>query len=97
MQSGPDQEETRGRSGSSAARDVCGGLGYTPSSGRRLWNEAAGMGTAKVERELAAILAADVAGYSRLMGANEEGTHVSFMAHLRELIEPKVRYRAAGW
>ncbi|MFY9830895.1 MAG: adenylate/guanylate cyclase domain-containing protein [Rhodoplanes sp.] len=49
------------------------------------------MGTAKVERKLAAILAADVAGYSRLMGANEEGTHVSFMAHLRELIEPKVR------
>jgi len=49
------------------------------------------MGTAKVERKLAAIMAADVAGYSRLMGANEEGTHVSFMAHLRELIEPKVR------
>ncbi len=49
------------------------------------------MGTLEVERKLAAILAADVAGYSRLMGADEEGTHASFMAHLRELIEPKVR------
>jgi class 3 adenylate cyclase len=57
----------------------------------RLLNEAAGMGTAEVERKLAAILAADVAGYSRLMGANEEGTHASLMAHLRELIEPKIR------
>jgi adenylate cyclase len=49
------------------------------------------MGTVGVERKLAAILAADVAGYSRLMGADEEGTHASFMAHLRELIAPKVR------
>jgi class 3 adenylate cyclase len=49
------------------------------------------MGTAEVERKLAAILAADVAGYSRLMGADEEGTHASFVAHLRGLIEPKIR------
>ena len=41
-------------------------------------------------RRLAAILAADVAGYSRLMGADEEGTHERLRAHLRELIEPKV-------
>jgi adenylate cyclase len=41
-------------------------------------------------RRLAAILAADVAGYSRLMGADEEGTHDRLMAHLRELIEPKI-------
>src|SRR5260370_1042088 len=38
-----------------------------------------------VERRLAAILAADVAGYSRLMGADEEGTHERLRAHLREL------------
>src|SRR6266404_3942876 len=44
-----------------------------------------------VERRLAAILAADVAGYSRLMGADEEGTHERLKAHLRELIEPKIR------
>jgi TolB-like protein/class 3 adenylate cyclase len=41
-------------------------------------------------RRLAAILAADVAGYSRLMGADEEGTHGRFMAHLAELVEPKI-------
>jgi TolB-like protein/class 3 adenylate cyclase len=41
-------------------------------------------------RRLAAILAADVAGYSRLMGADEEGTHARLQAHLRELIEPKI-------
>jgi TolB-like protein/class 3 adenylate cyclase/Tfp pilus assembly protein PilF len=41
-------------------------------------------------RRLAAILAADVAGYSRLMGADEEGTHERVKAHLAELIEPKI-------
>jgi adenylate cyclase len=41
-------------------------------------------------RRLTAILAADVAGYSRLMGADEEGTHQRLKAHLRELIEPKI-------
>src|SRR6516225_159465 len=41
-------------------------------------------------RRLAAILAADVAGYSRLMGADEEGTHERVQAHLRELAEPRI-------
>jgi TolB-like protein/class 3 adenylate cyclase len=41
-------------------------------------------------RRLTAILAADVAGYSRLMGVDEEGTHERLRAHLRELIEPKI-------
>jgi class 3 adenylate cyclase len=45
----------------------------------------------RVERRLAAILAADVAGYSRLMGADEEGTHERLQAHLRELVEPKIK------
>src|SRR5215471_11976748 len=44
-----------------------------------------------VERRLAAILAADVAGYSRLMGADEEGTLERLKAHRRELIDPKIR------
>ena len=44
-----------------------------------------------VERRLAAILAADVAGYSRLMGADEEGTLECLKAHRRELIDPKIR------
>ena len=39
-------------------------------------------------RRLAAILVADVAGYSRLMGADEEGTHERLKAHLRELVAP---------
>ena len=41
-------------------------------------------------RRIAAILAADVAGYSRLMGADEEGTHERLQAHLRELVKPKI-------
>jgi adenylate cyclase len=42
-------------------------------------------------RRLAAILAADVAGYSRLMGADEEGTHERLTAHLAECVEPNIR------
>src|SRR6516162_3469323 len=42
-------------------------------------------------RRLAAILAADVAGYSRLMGTDEEGTHERLKAHLRELVDPKIK------
>ena len=41
-------------------------------------------------RRLTAILAADVAGYSRLMGMDEEGTHERFKAHLWELVNPKI-------
>ncbi len=41
-----------------------------------------------VQRRLAAILAADVAGYSRLMGEDEEGTLAALTAHRTELIEP---------
>ena len=41
-------------------------------------------------RRLAAILAADVAGYSRLMGADEEGTHERLQAHFAELVHPKI-------
>jgi TolB-like protein/class 3 adenylate cyclase len=42
-------------------------------------------------RRLAAILAADVAGYSRLMGADEEGTLARLKAIRRELADPKIR------
>jgi TolB-like protein/class 3 adenylate cyclase len=44
----------------------------------------------RVERRLAAILAADVAGYSRLMGVDEAGTLARLKAHRRELIDPSV-------
>src|SRR6202011_2732655 len=49
------------------------------------------MTTATATRRLAAILAADVVGYSRLMGADEEGTHERFKAHLHEVVDPKIR------
>lgn len=47
------------------------------------------MASEPVKRRLAAILAADVAGYSRLMGADEEGTLARLKAHRSELIDPK--------
>src|SRR5438477_1353208 len=42
-------------------------------------------------RRLTAILAADVAGYSRLMGSDEEGTHERLKGHLGQLVEPKIK------
>ena len=53
----------------------------------------------RVERRLAAILAADVAGYGRLIGADEEGTLARLKAHRTELIDPKIvehKDRAVG-
>ena len=48
------------------------------------------MAQARVERRLAAVLAADVASYSRLMGADEEGTLAALQAHRREILDPKI-------
>jgi adenylate cyclase len=45
---------------------------------------------ARVDRRLAAILAADIAGYSRLMSVDEEGTLRQLKAHRKELIDPKI-------
>ena len=47
-------------------------------------------GRQRVERRLAAVLAADVAGYSRLMGADEEGTHAALTMLRREVTDPKI-------
>jgi TolB-like protein/class 3 adenylate cyclase/Tfp pilus assembly protein PilF len=44
----------------------------------------------RVDRRLAAILAGDIAGYSRLMGADEEGTLRHLKAHRKELVDPKI-------
>jgi class 3 adenylate cyclase/outer membrane protein OmpA-like peptidoglycan-associated protein len=44
----------------------------------------------RTERRLSAILAADVVGYSRLMGADEEGTHFALKAVRREVTDPKI-------
>src|SRR5262249_41842005 len=48
------------------------------------------MAPERTERRLSAILAADVASYSRLMGADEEGTLARLKAHRSELIDPKI-------
>jgi adenylate cyclase len=48
------------------------------------------MSEGQVERRLAAILAVDVAGYSRLMGADEEGTLAALRTVRRELCDPKI-------
>jgi adenylate cyclase len=44
----------------------------------------------RVQRRLTAILAADIAGYGRLMGADEEGTLAQLKAHRRALLDPKI-------
>ena len=44
----------------------------------------------RVKRRLTAILAADVAGYSRLIGADEEGTLADLKAHRRALVDPTI-------
>jgi len=48
------------------------------------------MAADRVERRLSAIFVADVAGYSRLMGADEEGTHARLNEHLRALVHPEI-------
>ena len=45
----------------------------------------------EISRRLAAIVATDVAGYSRLMGIDEEGTLAAYKAHRQELIDPKIK------
>jgi len=45
----------------------------------------------RAERRLAAILAADVAGYRRLMGADEEGTLARLKTYRRALVDPKIK------
>jgi class 3 adenylate cyclase len=49
------------------------------------------LATERVERRLAAILAADIAAYSRLMGVDEEGTLARLKALRRELADPKIK------
>src|SRR5437867_3791174 len=48
------------------------------------------MAEERTQRRLAAGFAADVAGYSRLMGADEEGTLARLKAHRRDLLDPKI-------
>jgi adenylate cyclase len=48
------------------------------------------MSEERVERRLAAILMADIAGYSRLMGVDEEGTLAALKALRREIVDPSI-------
>ena len=61
--------------------------------GRLLWlrsGKQCDMAEERAKRRLAAILAADVAGFSRSMGVDEEGTLAQLKAHRRDLVDPKV-------
>ena len=49
------------------------------------------MAEERVERRITAILAADVAGYSRLMAADEEGTLAALKTVRREVADPKIK------
>jgi class 3 adenylate cyclase len=68
---------------SSSERRAARALSLWPAPGGR-------RGDMSQTRRLAAILAADVAGYSRLMGADEEGTLERLKAMRRELLDPKI-------
>ncbi|HZS83211.1 MAG TPA: adenylate/guanylate cyclase domain-containing protein [Stellaceae bacterium] len=48
------------------------------------------MSELRIERKLAAILCADVVGYSRMMGADEEGTHAALQRCRREIVDPTI-------
>jgi adenylate cyclase len=52
------------------------------------------MSTSRTQRRLAAILAADVVGYSRLLGQDEAGTLASLKAARTGLIDPKIAERS---
>jgi adenylate cyclase len=78
-----------------AGRELaCGLRGMLKSQRKRLGPEPLSgetpVASDRVERRLTAILAADVVGYSRLMGADEEGTLARLKAHRRELVEPVI-------
>src|SRR5690242_17984552 len=48
------------------------------------------MGGTRLKRRLTAVLIADVAGYSRLINVDEEGTHRRLTGYVKDLIEPKI-------
>jgi class 3 adenylate cyclase len=73
-------------------QELFGHLG-NPWRGRKLrytWFRSADLASEHLERRLTAILAADVAGYSRLTGLDEEGTHLQLREHLSSFVNPKI-------
>jgi hypothetical protein len=61
-----------------------------PRSSKSLYPGRTLLATVRVERRLTTMLAADVAGYSRLTGLDEEGTHAQLQEHLGMLVDPKI-------
>ena len=57
----------------------------------QLWRRRRAARHPRLERRLAAVLVADVVGYSHLMSSDEEGTHRRLVSYRREVIAPKVR------
>src|SRR6266581_7992688 len=81
----PHVKPLRRCTGPSGGRKIGERVGFRLISASRLtWS------TMPATRRLAAILAADVAGYSRLMGADEEGTLERLKALRHELVDPKI-------
>jgi class 3 adenylate cyclase len=90
----PEDRERRIIWGDPAARQnaqhIAGGRVSQPEPVNAAADDATRTQSANVERKLAAILAADVVGYSRLMGLDEESTLEHLKAHRRELFDPKI-------
>src|SRR5215470_19267749 len=74
---------------SAMRRDVISSSLHLPKEGIPPEGKPGPMASDQVKRKLAAILAADVAGYSRLMGTDEAGTLARLKEYRRELIDPK--------
>ena len=96
-----------GAGGNNAHQEVTDAILHSDAGGRCVRKNCVKLGAAKdsllsnlvwaamaedrVERRLTAVLAADVAGYSRLMGADEEGTLAALKTLRREVVDPKIR------
>src|ERR1700738_424770 len=71
-----------------------GGAGRVPwvvSRAAELWRRLQAARHPRLQRRLAAVLVADVVGYTHLMSGDEEGTHRRLLRYRREVIAPKVR------
>jgi class 3 adenylate cyclase/outer membrane protein OmpA-like peptidoglycan-associated protein len=92
--SGQHQEAEVRRSTRSDPRRFVGGGGFSRRLDEKLLRSASlpivSDSQERADRRLAAILTADVVGYSRLMGEDEEGTHAALKAIRHELTDPRI-------
>src|SRR5215831_8567701 len=86
-----EEPRLRTKAMSNIRRGLYKPAGNPPVYSTRLKSQGvAGLAGDRVERRLTAILAADVAGYSRLMGADEEETLARLKALRREIVDPRI-------